>query len=453
METLWQTNNNNREGIVMVLALMFMVIFASLSVAMLSMSSANAQIANNHQQGNGALVNTHSGVEVVKYFLNDMTVPASIETGIQNQLAVKNLTNMTATVTGSVITLASVPLDSTASENFSAQITMFSDYWQADVTGRNGVIKRKVRSNFNIAVRADSVFDYGVATKGPLLMTGQGELGAVNLAVESDVFIDTSIIGNAFEIGNHGTVAGNVHIVNPLATYEVGNNSEIGGETGEDAEGNIILDVDPVEFPVPDTDYFRQFATGDVIDANNLNDYLNDNETLDNVTIAANTNPTFSGDVTIRGVLYIEQPNKVKFAGKAVVQGIIVGDSIVGDESIDNNINFSGQVDCLDSGDLIGAEFDGIREETGTFLIAPGFSADFSGQSNIINGVIAIAGIRFTGQAGGTINGSIVNYSSDPMVLQGQGSLMFNRSGTDENPAGFEPVLMLDYDPSSYSEI
>jgi len=450
METLHKTNRKNRHGIIMVLALMFMVIFASLSVAILSMSSANAQIADNHQQGNSALVNTHSGVEVVKYFLDDMTVPASIETGIQNQLAAKDLTNITATVTGSVITLASVPLDATASENFSTQITIFSDRWQADVTGRNGGIKRKVRSNFDIAVRADSVFDYGVATKGPLLMTGQSDLGAVNLAVESDVFIDTSTAGNAFEIGSKGSVAGNVHIVDPLATFQIGENSQIGGETGEDAEDNIIMGVNPVEFPVPDTDYFQQYATGDIIDANsNLNDY----ETLDNVTIAANTNPTFSSDMLIRGVLFIEQPNNVKFAGKAVVQGIIVGDSAVGDESIDNNIDFSGQVECLDVTELEGAEFEGISEETGTFLIAPGFSADFSGQSNVINGVIATAGIRFTGQAGGTINGSIVNYSSEPMVMQGQGSLMFNRSGTDENPAGFQPVLRLDYNPSSYSEI
>lgn len=453
MTRLLQKNQKSRQGVVMVLAMLFMVIFASLSIAMLSMSSANAQIATNHQQGNSALVNTYSGVEIVRYFLDGMTVPSSIETDIQTQLAAKGLTNITASISGNVITLASVALDSTSSKNFSAEITILSDRWQADVTGRSGQITRTVRTNFNLADRGDSVFNYGVATKGPLLMTGQAELLAVNLAVESDVFIDTSIAGNSFEIGNQGTVAGNVHIVNPLATFYVGSKSEIGGATGEDAEDNIILGVDPVEFPVPDTDYFRQFATGDVIDANNLSDYINDNETLDNVTIAANTNPIFASDIVIRGVLFIEQPNEVKFEGRSVVQGVIVGDSVVGDEAPENDIEFSGQVECLDAGDLEGAEFEGISEETGTFLIAPGFSADFSGQSSIINGVIAIAGIRFTGQAGGTINGSIINYSSDPMVMEGQGSLMFNRSGTDDSPAGFTSVQTLDYDASSYSEI
>ncbi|MCK5174615.1 MAG: hypothetical protein KAR47_14575, partial [Planctomycetes bacterium] len=372
------------------------------------------------------------------------------ESGIQDRLAVKGLTNITATVTGSVITLASVPLDSTSSENFSAQITMFSDYWRADVTGRNGNIKRKIRSDFNLTGKGNSVFDYGVATKGPLLMTGQTELLSVNLAVESDVFIDTSIVGNSFAIDDQGTVAGNVHIVNPLATYDIGENSEIGGDTGEDAEDNVILGVDPVEFPVPDTEYFSQFATGDIIDSNsNLNDY----DTFDNVTVASDTNPTFASDVVIRGVFFVEQPNRVTFAGQTTVQGIIVGDSVVGDESSDNSINFSGQVVCLDVELLEGEEFAAISEETGTFLIAPGFSADFTGQSNVINGVIAVAGIRFTGLAGGTINGSILNYSSEPMLMQGQGSLMFNRSGTDDSPAGFNPVQTLVYDPSSYREL
>lgn len=450
MKTLREKNNKNRQGVVMIVALMFMAIFASFSVAMLAMSSANAQLADNHRQGNVALVNTHSGVEVVRYFLDDMTVPSSIESGIQDRLAVKGLTNITATVTGSVITLASVPLDSTSSENFSAQITMFSDRWQADVTGRNGSIKRKIRSDFNLTGKGNSVFDYGVATKGPLLMTGQTELLSVNLAVESDVFIDTSIVGNSFAIDDQGTVAGNVHIVNPLATYDIGENSEIGGDTGEDAEDNVILGVDPVEFPVPDTEYFSQFATGDIIDSNsNLNDY----DTFDNVTVASDTNPTFASDVVIRGVFFVEQPNRVTFAGQTTVQGIIVGDSVVGDESSDNSINFSGQVVCLDVELLEGEEFAAISEETGTFLIAPGFSADFTGQSNVINGVIAVAGIRFTGLAGGTINGSILNYSSEPMLMQGQGSLMFNRSGTDDSPAGFNPVQTLVYDPSSYREL
>ena len=85
--------------------------------------------------------------------------------------------------------------------------------------------------------------------------------------------------------------------------------------------------------------------------------------------------------------------------------------------------------------------------------MAPEFSVDFSGQSNVINGAMAVSGARFTGQAGGTINGSIVNYSDDPVLLQGQGSLSFDRSGLSEVPTGFVPMLTLSYGADSYSEV
>ncbi len=57
------------------------------------------------------------------------------------------------------------------------------------------------------------------------------------------------------------------------------------------------------------------------------------------------------------------------------------------------------------------------------------------------------------GNAGGTINGSIVNYSDAEMTLQGNTDLYFNRSGLDEVPAGFVPQLVMYYDPSSYAEV
>jgi hypothetical protein len=66
---------------------------------------------------------------------------------------------------------------------------------------------------------------------------------------------------------------------------------------------------------------------------------------------------------------------------------------------------------------------------------------------------MAVGGIRFTGDAGGTINGSIINYSPLPVTLQGQSELFFNRSGTSQNPAGFIPVKTVTIDQSSYCEI
>lgn len=441
--------SKNRRGVVFVLAMIFVAMLASLSVSMVAMSSANAQLANNHKLGNRVMANAQSGVDIVRHLLSGMAVTDTLEADMQAQLTLKSFTGATVTYTEDTVTLSNVPLDSSG-ESFSAVITKFDDHWQADVTGISGTLTRTIRFNFILIEQGNTVFDFGVASRGPLLMSGDTSLTGFNVAVESDVFIDTSAMGNSFEIGNQALVEGTVHIVDPYATYDIGTKSEIGGESGSGAENNVVLGVDPVAFPTPNPEYFRQFATGDTIDAStDLSSY----SVLNNVTIAANTNPTFASNVQINGVLFVEQPNNVKFAGKVDVKGIIVGNSEIGAISENSSFDFSGQVTCQDTSTLVGEEFDAIKEETGTFLIAPGSVVDFTGQSNTINGVIACSGARFTGQAGGTINGSIINYSSEPMIMQGQGSLSFNRSGTSSNPAGFEPVDVLSFDSDSYQEI
>jgi hypothetical protein len=151
-------------------------------------------------------------------------------------------------------------------------------------------------------------------------------------------------------------------------------------------------------------------------------------------------------------VLLIETPNVVNFEGKAVVSGIIIGDGSIDAESADNSITFSGQVVGNDVTILSGEEFEGIKKETGTFILAPGFSLEFSGQANHMSGVIAANGITFSGEAGGTVNGSIINYSENPMTISGQSELLFNRSGIEADPTGFVSDQTLEFNASTYSE-
>ena len=98
-------------------------------------------------------------------------------------------------------------------------------------------------------------------------------------------------------------------------------------------------------------------------------------------------------------------------------------------------------------------QFAGIREETGTFVMAPGFDLTFAGNFETLSGAIAGNGITFWGNAGGTINGSVLNFSDEAMILHGNSDLLFNRSGTTEIPAGFVPEIILNYDSSSYEEV
>jgi hypothetical protein len=98
-------------------------------------------------------------------------------------------------------------------------------------------------------------------------------------------------------------------------------------------------------------------------------------------------------------------------------------------------------------------QFSGIRNEVGTFVLAPGFHVGFGGNFDTLSGAIAANGIEFFGNAGGTINGTVVNYSDQTMPLAGNSNLQFNRSGTVEIPAGFIPDIVVNYDPGSYSEV
>ena len=84
-------------------------------------------------------------------------------------------------------------------------------------------------------------------------------------------------------------------------------------------------------------------------------------------------------------------------------------------------------------------QFTGLHEETGTFMIAPGFRAEFGGTFSTVSGAIAANGISVHGNTGGVINGSIINYSRTPMSLTGSGNLYFNRSGLTRGAGRLRP--------------
>ncbi|GAH60067.1 unnamed protein product, partial [marine sediment metagenome] len=142
------------------------------------------------------------------------------------------------------------------------------------------------------------------------------------------------------------------------------------------------------------------------------------------------------------------------FSGHVDITGIIVGDGDVNDNFGTNLITFLGTVSSHPVTDLPDeSQFIDLKNETGTFLMAPGFNVSFGGNFSTLNGVIAANGIEFFGNAGGTVGGSVINYSNEPMTLTGNSDLFFEHSGAVEVPAGFDFDIELKYDPASYSEV
>jgi len=75
---MWQkscmTKKIRRSGIAMVAALLFIMVFMAMSAGMLSMSTTNAQSAENHRNANAALNAALSGLEVAKYQIRNAPV-------------------------------------------------------------------------------------------------------------------------------------------------------------------------------------------------------------------------------------------------------------------------------------------------------------------------------------------------------------------------------------------
>jgi Tfp pilus assembly protein PilX len=454
--------HSKNRGAVLILSMIFLVIFSAMAVSMATLSGTNVQLADNQRNADRARACAESGFDVIRFWLNQVSIPGTtLETdrfnqvvgSLQNELTTSCITNIAPSYDGATITIPSVTLDSSNASSFSSTITpLDTETIRIDVTGTYGSITRTIRAMYNFNERANNVFDFGVATKGPLSLSGNIELEGINVSVEASVYIESESSILALSIIGNSQIAGDVSIVNPIATVDLqGGQAGIGGETGQEAiDNHVSFGVPPSEFPEPNPALFESYVTS-IVDANT--DTSSDT-TFENIRIVADTNPTFSGHTTLKGVVYVETPNVVTFTGSADVTGIIVGDGDIGDNSGVNQIEFLGDVDSHPVTELPEeAQFDGLHDETGTFVMAPGFHVSFGGSFSALCGAIAGNGVEFFGNAGGTINGSVLNYSDEEMTLSGNSDLFFNRSGLTEVPAGFEPEIVLDYNPSSYTEV
>jgi hypothetical protein len=445
-------------GAVLILSMIFILIFSALAIALASMSGVNTQIATNQHKIDSARASAESGMEVQRFWLAPVTMPSStppssylstIIAYVQNDLADNGISNIMLYSNG---TISAVPLDTIAGQSFSGRLSINpNDLYTLNVysTGSNGEISRTIRFSLDIEPYKHPIFNYGLATKGPLTYTGNPTIVAANEAWEADLYIESSDSLMAMSIGGNCNFAGEIEIGNAAASAAFGGDVLIAGEQGQPAiDNHVHIGVDPVDFPPPDTDRFRPYAVGDEINSStDLSTYTN---TLVNCSIAAGTNPVFPKSVTIKGILFIDAPNIVTFTRNVALEGIVVADGNLADPGT-NRIDFLGN---FASGPYPeGMEFDEIRTEEGSSIVAPGFAASFQGNFSTLEGVVALSGVSFNGNVNAQIKGTIINYSDDPMVIEGNTTMSFDRVASTKTPAGFDTLRVLTYDPSSYEEL
>jgi len=448
----------NRRGAVLIISMIFVLIFSTLAVSLVTMSGTNVQLASNQHNANSTLSAAHSGLEAMQYWMKRVTIPDSTQPSdylstvfscLQNDLTANSITNISPSYSSSTINISPVNLATPENINFEATIEQLNNTLQMEVIGTSGQITRKIRVNYNIAPEQNPIFDYGIATKGPLHLLGNTDIDGLNENAEANVYIESLNDNDALSLQGNCSIAGDVSIHNHLANPSVSNSSSIGGESGQDAiDNHVTTELNSIDFPVPEPADFEHYVENTFDPATDTTTDM----TLENIRILPNTNPHFSGHVTLKGIVYIETPNIVEFTGNTDIIGIIIGNGDLNNPSDDNQLIFRGNVDSSDVSQL-DATFGDIRQETGTFLLAPGFDASFGGSFNTINGVIAASGIEFFGNAGGTVNGSVINYSDNPMTLDGSIDLIFDRLGLIEIPAGFDTDKILEFQPGTYTEL
>jgi len=447
--------HRDRNGSALVLSMIFVAIFSALAAAMATISATNVQIAENLRKADTTRSCAESGLEVMRYWIGKVEMSGTIADNERfGQLYTKLQSELPATIVRGYndpnITISNVSLLLSSGQSFSAVLTKIDNVnVRLDVTGHYGSLTRTIRSNCDFRKRADNVFDFGVATKGPLVLSGSVEIEGVHINVESNAYIESPNTLLALSISGNSHIAGNVKIVNPSADVFLGPQAGVGGETGSEAMKNITKGVPPSAFPDMSPGIFESYATNVLSPSTNLK-----NVTLTNIRIPAGMNPKFTGTATLRGVVFVESPNVVEFAGNVDMTGVIVTNGSQSDDSGTNKLIFQGNVASRSVAELPQeAQFAGLHSQTGTFIMAPGFAASFGGNFSAQTGAIAANGVQFFGNAGGTIRGSVINYASTNMTLNGNSELLFNRSGLVEVPAGFKPQIVLRYDRSSYAEV
>ena len=444
-----------RRGMAFVITLIFLALFACLAVAIAATADSNLTIARNRIEGQQASAFAGTGIQMMQVSLGGMPVSGAadatamhslIRTHLASDFAGSTMVNVNGIssnaggVTMPVMSLTradgrsglvNVTIQASGGSQDNTTITVHS------AAGYGGAARTAA---YNMTVqRGSSVLnDFGIASKSAVSMTGNAQILGLHNPHEADIMSATYSTTNAIQLTGNVGIGGDVVVINPDGRISKTGNVTIGGTQ--------TIGASEPQWPQVDISPFTPYAT-------NVQSSGGSNLTLSNITIPPNTNPTFSGNTTIRGVVYIQAPNKVTFSGNTTIIGAIVADQPAVDNLTANQIKFTGSVSTAGVESLpADAQYDGLRALTGSFLLAPGFSTQFTGNFNTVNGCLVASEFKFTGNAGGTLKGGVVNLRDSTFQMTGNARLVIDREGAAANPAGIVSSTKLVCVSGSYAE-
>ena len=461
-----------RRGVALIMALLFITMFGSLAVALAALSNTTLVIAGNQASVQEALFEAEGGLNYLTYLLKDFKPSGATGDALLEEVAdhLADKLNGSPAVAGTIAYNAGYPViipsisAGNAGRSFQAMVSLpASDTIRLAVTGQDGAITRAVGVEFSMVPGSTGFFAKGISTRGPIRMTGNAKVLGVNNPAEAECLSTTYDVAEAFNLTGNCDLEGGLSISNPAGYASLTGNCEIGGQSfnGNHTIDKATVDADPsaypgfrmgvgdVEFPEVNPGVFESFATN-IVDASTS---TNGNKTFTNIRIKANTNKTFSGNMTFKGVIFIEQPNKIHFSGNTNITGVIVTEDAGDDVYETNTLKFSGNVTVRGVEDLPNtSEFHELRQMPGSFLLAPGFGVEFTGNFGTVNGTLAADKFKWTGNAGGVVCGSVISYSNSEFKLTGNSTIRIDRSGGTDAPPGFLAKAVLELLAATYVE-
>lgn len=437
-------------GITSVMAMLFLVLFSVLAVGFVATVNSAVQISGNELRSARAMLAAESAMNFARFHLWDLNVKRSLPVDelfntvyeqLQNRLdGTANLAGGSINRVDDVIQIpgdpdAFIPIDDDS--GFRVMIERKGMELVVTAVGKYGQTEslRGIELTYAIYSRPSSIFDFGIASKSPIEMIGNTSVQGKNNPAHGSV-LTTSFRTPALKMQGNSEISGDVSFVNPSASaMNVTGNNKIGGYRPSQSgfHDHVHFGIAEPEFPTIDTSAHKAWLDANphtVITGNS-----GGNKTFGSMRIKANSNPKFNGNTKITGLVYIEAPNQVSFSGNLDLHGVIVVENDPSGDSSTNLIDFGGNVDFEGVGSLP-ASFGELRDLDGAMLLAPGFKLQMRGNFGVIGGTIAADEMSFSGNAGGTIKGSVINLQDTKVSLQGNTDIIIESQGTTKTPAG-----------------
>jgi Tfp pilus assembly protein PilX len=447
------TRHQAKKGSALIVVMVFCAVFATLAASYLAAANSNLQSARLQSESRRAQGAAESGLAFMRATLPQLDVSAAstseetlqaLAEGLNNRYQGTLFGDQTAVVQDDSVWLPAMVLnfpEGPAQVQLRIMAIGDNDYTLVSA-GQATQCAKQCSISFQAGHDETFLAKFGLASRSRVSMTGNTKILGANDPKEGSVLSTTFTHSRAIDMAGNINISGDVSIVNPDGEIRMTGHAAV--------DGDIQIGVDNPEFPEIDTSPFEPYATNTVGPGTKTSG----NCYFENIRVLAGTNPTFTGNTTIRGVIYIESPNKVRFTGNLNMVGVIVCEDPGDTLDLNNHyMHFTGNSSFGNVSELPGgAQFDGLRDMAGAFLLAPGYETKFTGNFRTVGGTIAASQFKFTGNASGTIKGSVLNLDDTDFVMTGNSRLTIDHDGLEENPIGLTFPRTMIYVPGSYSE-